>query len=52
MPPGICLVSESGIRDAGDSARLRASGVRAVLVGETLMRATDVGATMREMRGV
>jgi indole-3-glycerol phosphate synthase len=50
MPPGVCLVSESGIRDGGDVARLRAGGVRAVLVGETLMRADDVGATMREMQ--
>jgi indole-3-glycerol phosphate synthase len=50
MPPGVCLVSESGIRDGGDIARLRAGGVHAVLVGETLMRARDVGATMREMR--
>ena len=51
MPPGVCLVSESGIRDGGDIARLRAGGVHAVLVGETLMRARDVAATMREMRG-
>ena len=51
MLPGVCLVSESGIRDGNDIARLRAAGVRAVLVGETLMRARDVNATMRDMRG-
>jgi indole-3-glycerol phosphate synthase len=32
--------------------RLQAAGVRAVLVGETLMRAADVGAKLRELRGV
>ena len=52
MPAGVCLVSESGIRDGGDIRRLREGGVRAVLVGETLMRASDVGATMREMQGL
>jgi indole-3-glycerol phosphate synthase len=50
MPPGVCLVSESGIRNGDDVARLRAGGAHAVLVGETLMRSQDVAATMREMR--
>lgn len=47
MPPGVCLVSESGIRDKSDLERLRTAGVQAILVGETLMRATDVGAKLR-----
>lgn len=51
MPAGVCLVSESGIRDAADVARLRAGGVKAILVGETLMRAPDVGAKLRELGG-
>ncbi|HST53691.1 MAG TPA: indole-3-glycerol phosphate synthase TrpC [Pyrinomonadaceae bacterium] len=38
-PAGTLLVSESGIRDASDIERLRASGYNAFLVGETLMRA-------------
>src|SRR5579885_176774 len=38
------LVSESGIRTREDVARLRAAGVHAFLVGETLMRAVDPGA--------
>jgi indole-3-glycerol phosphate synthase len=33
-------------------ARLRAAGVKAVLVGETLMRAADVGAKVRELAGI
>jgi indole-3-glycerol phosphate synthase len=49
MPPDVCLVSESGIRDRADVERLRAASVRAVLVGESLMRAPDVGAKLREL---
>jgi indole-3-glycerol phosphate synthase len=48
---GCCLVSESGIRTRGDVVRLREAGVRAVLVGETLMRAPDIGAKLDELRG-
>lgn len=42
VPSEIVLVAESGIRDAADVERLGASGVDAVLVGETLMRAPDI----------
>jgi indole-3-glycerol phosphate synthase len=52
MPPDCCLVSESGIRTRDDVLRLQAAGVRAVLVGETLMRAADIGAKLDELRGV
>jgi indole-3-glycerol phosphate synthase len=51
LPAGVCLVSESGIRTRADVERLQAAGVRAVLVGETLMRAADVGAKLDELRG-
>jgi len=51
VPPGVCLVSESGIRDRADIKRLREAGVRAVLVGETLMRSGDVAATLAELQG-
>ncbi len=51
MPADVCLVSESGVKTRADVERLRAAGVRAVLVGETLMRAADVGAKLRELRG-
>ncbi len=37
-PKECTVVSESGIRSAGDVARLKAEGVRAVLVGESLLR--------------
>ncbi len=45
------LVSESGIRTGADVARLRAAGVRAILVGETLMRAGNVAATISDLLG-
>ena len=51
VPPGVLLVSESGIRDRADVERLRAAGVKAILVGEALMRAADVGARLRELAG-
>ena len=42
VPPGVVLVSESGIRTVDDSRRARASGADAILVGEALMRSGDV----------
>ncbi len=50
LPSGVCLVSESGIRTRGDIERLQSAGVRAVLIGETFMRAADIGAKLRELR--
>ena len=51
LSPEVCLVSESGIRTRADVLRLEQAGVRAVLVGETLMRAADVGGKLDELRG-
>jgi indole-3-glycerol phosphate synthase len=51
LPPGCCLVSESGIRTRQDVLRLQEAGVRAVLIGETLMRAPDIGAKLDELNG-
>ena len=45
------LVSESGITTADDIRRLEKSGVRAALVGETLMRSGDVVAAVKELFG-
>jgi indole-3-glycerol phosphate synthase len=50
IPPSVTVVSESGISDAGQLRRLRSSGVHAVLVGESLMRARDPEASLRALR--
>ncbi|HEX8501016.1 MAG TPA: indole-3-glycerol phosphate synthase TrpC [Pyrinomonadaceae bacterium] len=50
-PAGALLVSESGIGDAADVARLRGCGFRAFLVGETLMRAESPEAALRSLAG-
>ena len=50
VPAGILLVSESGIRTAEDSRRLRGCGVDAVLVGEALMRSGDVAKQAAALR--
>jgi indole-3-glycerol phosphate synthase len=49
LPAGCLLVSESGIRSRADILRLQAAGVHAVLIGETFMRAPNIGAKMREL---
>lgn len=41
IPPEVLFVSESGVQTAEDVAALRKIGADAVLIGETLMRATD-----------
>jgi indole-3-glycerol phosphate synthase len=43
------LVSESGIHQRDDVKKLAGSGVRAVLVGETLMRSRNVSETMQAL---
>jgi indole-3-glycerol phosphate synthase len=52
IPADCCLVSESGIRARADLLRLVQAGVKAVLIGETLMRAADIGRKLRELRGM
>ncbi|MFN4244291.1 MAG: indole-3-glycerol phosphate synthase TrpC [Tepidisphaerales bacterium] len=45
------LVSESGISCRSDVIKLRDAGVRAVLVGESLMRSPDIAAKFAELFG-
>ena len=49
IPPGRLLVTESGILDRADVARMRAQGVNAFLVGEAFMRAEDPGAELHRL---
>lgn len=51
IPHDVRFISESGVRNSGDVARLRALGADGVLVGETLMRAADKKAALAELRG-
>lgn len=51
IPPDRVVVSESGIRTHADLLALGAAGARAVLVGESLMRAADIGAALDALRG-
>ncbi len=50
VDPEIGFVSESGIRTAEDIAELARNQVNAVLVGETLMRATDRVAALQDLK--
>ncbi len=51
VPPGIPVISESGISAPEEAARLRQAGVRGILVGEALMRHPDPGRGIRELLG-
>ncbi len=51
VPAGRTVVSESGIRSREDLRRLQSAGVKAVLVGESLMRAPDIGVALDQLRG-
>lgn len=51
IPPEVLFVSESGVGSAEDVSRLRGIGADAVLIGETLMRAADKKAKLRELKG-
>jgi indole-3-glycerol phosphate synthase len=47
MPPGQMWVAESALRRPEDVARMGAAGAAAVLVGEGLVKAADIGAQVR-----
>jgi indole-3-glycerol phosphate synthase len=47
IPRDVVTIAESGVRSVSDVAQLAAAGIDAVLIGETLMRADDVCATVR-----
>ena len=49
VPAGIPVVSESGITTAADMRRLKAAGVTAALIGESLMRSGEHGTLLEEL---
>jgi indole-3-glycerol phosphate synthase len=51
VPDDRLAVAESGISSREQVERALDAGARAVLIGESLMRSEDPGATLRELRG-
>lgn len=51
IPAGVILVAESGVHMRADVARLSAIGADAMLVGEALVQAKDVGRKVQELVG-
>jgi indole-3-glycerol phosphate synthase len=51
IPPGVTVVSESGIAGPEQLRTLEEAGVDAVLVGEALMRSENPEAALRTLRG-
>ncbi len=49
VPADVVLVAESGVHTRADVARLAAIGADAMLVGEALVRAADVGQKIRQL---
>jgi indole-3-glycerol phosphate synthase len=48
-PAGAVLISESGLNNATDLARLHTTGYRGFLIGESLMRSENPEAALREL---
>ena len=49
IPPTVIRVAESGVRDLRDARRLRDAGYDAVLVGESIVTASDPAAAVRDL---
>lgn len=52
IPQDVIVVSESGIHTRRDVERLQAAGIAAVLVGESLMRAPNIGTAVEQLLGL
>ena len=52
LPDGVLLVAESGIHTYADCQRLAKAGAQAFLVGESLMRQTDLVGALHRLRGM
>ncbi|MBR2187674.1 MAG: indole-3-glycerol phosphate synthase TrpC [Lachnospiraceae bacterium] len=52
IPEDIVFVSESGVKSRQDVTELESMGADAVLVGESLMRAEDRIAKLKELKGI
>ncbi len=50
IPPNVLHVAESGVRNRADAVSLRGAGYDAVLVGESLVTASDPAAAIADLR--
>ena len=50
IPDDIILVSESGIKSPADALRLAAAGADSLLIGETLMRSSNILVDLPQFR--
>lgn len=51
IPKSVAMIAESGIKNCQDVKRLELAGINGVLIGETLMRATDKVQMIKELEG-
>ena len=51
VPAGVTLVAASGLHQRQDLARLEQAGIKAFLIGESLVKAASPGAKLRELTG-
>jgi indole-3-glycerol phosphate synthase len=51
IPKGRIAISESGIRTRGEIETLSKAGIRAFLIGETLIAAPEIGPKLKELLG-
>ena len=49
IPPEVCVVSESGIETGEQAQTLKSSGVKALLVGESLVKKGDPSILIKEL---
>ena len=50
VPPERFIVGESGINTPQDITRMKRAGARGFLVGESLLKQSDAGAALRQLR--
>ncbi len=51
IPEGKIIVAESGLKTSDDVRKVHEAGAHAVLIGETFMRAQDIGGKIKELMG-
>lgn len=51
IPPEVCVISESGIKDKTDVLRLATAGINAFLIGTSIISSDDPGRVLREFTG-